>query len=537
MTARAERIGTAGSTRTGTGLRARAIRVANPSDPDRPIVADVSVDAAPGRTLVIVGESGAGKSMLARAICGLAPAQFTTSGTVELAGRTIDLGVAADSLRRLRGGGIVWLPQDPFTSLSPLHRCGAQVLAHRQGSRSERAERALARLAEVGLPARAARAYPHQLSGGMRQRVAIAAALDAAPGVLIADEPTTALDVTTQKEILTLLASLRDARGMALVLVTHDLALARDYGDDIVVMRDGAIVEAGHARRVLARPATDYARQLLDAQPRLDGPSPRPAGAVPATTVADERPVVALRDVVKEFRSGGRRAEGHLALAGVSFDILPGQSVGIVGESGSGKTTLARIMVGLEAPDSGTVDVVRAPGAGRGAPPPVGIVFQNPYSALNPARTVGQTLAEALAVGGQGGAQVPDLLGAVGLPAAHARRLPAALSGGQRQRVAIARALAARPELLICDEAVSALDVSVQATIIDLLRRLQAEQGFALVFITHDLAVARQMSDRIIVMKDGAIVEEGATEALLAAPSHPYTASLIDAVPGRGAPA
>ena len=253
--------------------------------------------------------------------------------------------------------------------------------------------------------------------------------------------------------------------------------------------------------------------------------------------MADERPVVALRDVVKEFRSGGRRAEGHLALAGVSLDILPGQSVGIVGESGSGKTTLARIMVGLEAPDSGTVDVVRAPGAGRGAPPPVGIVFQNPYSALNPARTVGQTLAEALAVGGQGGAQVPDLLGAVGLPATHAQRLPAALSGGQRQRVAIARALAARPELLICDEAVSALDVSVQATIIDLLRRLQAEQGFALAFITHDLAVARQMSDRIIVMKDGAIVEEGATEALLAAPSHPYTASLIDAVPGRGAPA
>lgn len=537
MTARAERIGTAGSTGTGTGLRARAIRVANPSDPDRPIVADVSVDAAPGRTLVIVGESGAGKSMLARAICGLAPAQFTTSGTVELAGRTIDLGVAADSLRRLRGGGIVWLPQDPFTSLSPLHRCGVQVIAHRQGPRSERAERALARLAEVGFPARAARAYPHQLSGGMRQRVAIAAALDAAPGVLIADEPTTALDVTTQKEILTLLASLRDARGMALVLVTHDLALARDYGDDIVVMRGGAIVEAGQARRVLARPATDYARQLLDAQLRLDGPSPRPAGAVPATTVADERPIVALRDVVKEFRSGGRRAEGHLALAGVSLDILPGQSVGIVGESGSGKTTLARIMVGLEAPDSGTVHVARAPGAGRGAPPPVGIVFQNPYSALNPARTVGQTLAEALAVGGQGGAQVPDLLGAVGLPAAHAQRLPAALSGGQRQRVAIARALAARPELLICDEAVSALDVSVQATIIDLLRRLQAEQGFALAFITHDLAVARQMSDRIIVMKDGAIVEEGATEALLAAPSHPYTASLIDAVPGRGAPA
>ena len=488
----------------------------------RVIVDDVSVNARLGRTLVIVGESGAGKSMLARTLCALTPSALSASGTVTLRGQDYDLESDQALLKKQRGGGIVWLPQDPFTSLAPTLPCGEQITAARTGRRSERSQRARALLADVGLDARVARSYPHELSGGMRQRVAIAAALDSEPRVLIADEPTTALDVTTQRDILTLLTRLRDEHAMTLVLVTHDLALARQFGDDVIVMKDGQIVEEGPVNEVLTAPVHEYTKRLADAELRIDGPNPREGKSTPAGAET----IVEVRDLTKVFRS---RKDAHVALMDVSLDIAQGESIGIVGESGSGKTTLARIIVGLEHADSGTVRVNAH--ADRG--PAVGIVFQNPYSALNPARTIGQTLAEAAAVAGRPASDVAELLAAVELPAEYAKRRPASLSGGERQRVAIARALATRPRVLIADEAVSALDVSVQASVLDLLTRLQAEQEFVLVFITHDLAVARAMCDRLVIMKGGVVVEEGPTEEILHNPSEDYTVQLLSAVPGR----
>lgn len=502
------------------GLVASHVSVTDRSG--RVIVDDVNVNARLGRTLVIVGESGAGKSMLARTLCALTPSALSASGTVTLRGQDYDLKSDQERLKKQRGGGIVWLPQDPFTSLAPTLPCGEQITAARTGRRSERSQRARALLADVGLDARVARSYPHELSGGMRQRVAIAAALDSEPRVLIADEPTTALDVTTQRDILTLLTRLRDEHAMTLVLVTHDLALARQFGDDVIVMKDGQIVEEGPVNEVLTSPVHEYTKRLADAEPRIDGPNPRAGNSTPAGAET----IVEVRDLTKVFRS---RKDAHVALMDVSLDIAQGESIGIVGESGSGKTTLARIIVGLEHADSGTVRVNAH--ADRG--PAVGIVFQNPYSALNPARTIGQTLAEAAVVAGRPASDVAELLAAVELPAEYAKRRPASLSGGERQRVAIARALATRPRVLIADEAVSALDVSVQASVLDLLTRLQAEQGFALVFITHDLAVARAMCDRLVIMKGGAVVEEGPTEEILHNPSKDYTVQLLSAVPGR----
>ena len=502
------------------GLVASHVSVTDRSG--RVIVDDVNVNARLGRTLVIVGESGAGKSMLARTLCALTPSALSASGTVTLRGQDYDLESDQERLKKQRGGGIVWLPQDPFTSLAPTLPCGEQITAARTGRRSERSQRARALLADVGLDARVARSYPHELSGGMRQRVAIAAALDSEPRVLIADEPTTALDVTTQRDILTLLTRLRDEHAMTLVLVTHDLALARQFGDDVIVMKDGQIVEEGTVNEVLTSPVHEYTKRLADAEPRIDGPNPREGKFTPAGAET----IVEVRDLTKVFRS---RKDAHVALMDVSLDIAQGESIGIVGESGSGKTTLARIIVGLEHADSGTVRVNAH--ADRG--PAVGIVFQNPYSALNPARTIGQTLAEAAAVAGRPASDVAELLAAVELPAEYAKRRPASLSGGERQRVAIARALATRPRVLIADEAVSALDVSVQASVLDLLTRLQAEQGFVLVFITHDLAVARAMCDRLVIMKGGVVVEEGPTEEILHNPSEDYTVQLLSAVPGR----
>lgn len=502
------------------GLVASHVSVTDRSG--RVIVDDVNVNARLGRTLVIVGESGAGKSMLARTLCALTPSALSASGTVTLRGQDYDLESDQERLKKQRGGGIVWLPQDPFTSLAPTLPCGEQITAARTGRRSERSQRARALLADVGLDARVARSYPHELSGGMRQRVAIAAALDSEPRVLIADEPTTALDVTTQRDILTLLTRLRDEHAMTLVLVTHDLALARQFGDDVIVMKDGQIVEEGPVNEVLTSPVHEYTKRLADAEPRIDGPNPRAGNSTPAGAET----IVEVRDLTKVFRS---RKDAHVALMDVSLDIAQGESIGIVGESGSGKTTLARIIVGLEHADSGTFRVNAHPGRG----PAVGIVFQNPYSALNPARTIGQTLAEAAAVAGRPASDVAELLAAVELPAEYAKRRPASLSGGERQRVAIARALATRPRVLIADEAVSALDVSVQASVLDLLTRLQAEQGFALVFITHDLAVARAMCDRLVIMKGGVVVEEGPTEEILHNPSEEYTVQLLSAVPGR----
>lgn len=494
---------------------------------EKTLVDDVSFAVSPGRTLAIVGESGAGKSMLSQAVTGLLPTGVSATGTVNLLDSEIDLSAGPAAFSSLRGSGIVWLPQDPFTSLSPTHRIGKQILAHPPRGRRAQAERISQRLRDVSLDPKLARAYPHQLSGGMRQRVAIAAAIDPEPSVLIADEPTTALDVTTQKEVLTLLQRLSKERQMSLVLITHDLGVAREYGDDIIVMRHGRIIEGGRTSEVLDSPRRSYTKALAIAEPRLDGDSPRPA-ARPAGA--------ALLEVTNASKSFGSTR----ALDQVSLRVHSGEAVSIVGESGSGKTTLARSIVGLEKLDSGTIHFEN-PGGGskktrlQAQRRLVQIVFQNPYSALNPAHKIDTILREALKLSGQD-SSVADLLAQVELPTDYAKRIPAQLSGGERQRVAIARALAPKPQLLICDEAVSALDVSVQAQILALLQSLQQELDLTLLFITHDLAVARHISDRLLVMKSGVVVEEGATEEVLHHPVHPYTANLLSAVPGGGSP-
>ncbi|ACZ32167.1 ABC transporter related protein [Xylanimonas cellulosilytica DSM 15894] len=507
-----------------TLLEARGITV---TGPEGVIVRGVDLAVAPGRTVAVVGESGSGKSLTAKALTGLLPRGLRADGAASLDGRPLDLHAAERTWRRVRAGGVVLLLQDPFTSLSPVHRCGGQVAealpdAVRRDRRARRAAVAAA-LDEVGLPTRVARAYPFELSGGQRQRVAIAAALAARPRVLVADEPTTALDVTTQAEILDLLGGLQQRHGLGLVLITHDLRLARERADEVAVMHGGQVVEAGPAADVLTTPTHAYTRRLLAAVPSLDAPRPRAVEPVETTPHPAGAPVLRAREV--------RRAFGDVvALRGVDVDVAVGECVAVVGESGSGKTTLARCVVGLETPDAGAVELA---GAALGRDPrAVQVVFQDPYSALNPALTIGDQLAEALRAGGRPASEVPELLAQVHLPAGYAARRPRALSGGERQRVAIARALAPRPRLLVCDEPVSALDVSVQAQVLDLLVDLRDRLGLALLFVSHDLAVVRQVAHRVVVMKDGEVVERGPVAQVLGDPQHEYTRRLLASVPG-----
>lgn len=556
-------------------LRVRGLRVTGPQGT---IVTDVDLSLEHGGTLGVVGESGSGKSLAVKALSGLLPRGLHATGEIELDGEPLDPDGSAPQWRRIRGSRIVTLPQDPFTSLSPLHRCGTQI-GWAVTDRHRRARRVAELLAEVGLPAEVARRHPFELSGGMRQRVAIAAALAGDPQLLIADEPTTALDVSTQAEVLDLIAGLQHVRRMGVVLITHDLAVARSRADQIMVMYAGRVLERGPASEVLERPAHPYTARLAACDPPLDvrlASLPAIPGSVPPphtvgvecsfaarcaltvdacrTTVpravevrpghlaaclrigqADPRPPVAeapehgsaregaapaltVRGLAKRFRGAP-----HPALDGVDLTVRQGEAVAVVGESGSGKTTLARCIVGLERPDDGTVEI---PGLPDG-PQRIQIVFQDPYSALNPGLTIGACLREALAVAGRPASDVAGLLDLVGLPADHARRRPRALSGGERQRVAIARALAPRPKVLICDESVSALDVSVQAGVLNLLSRLRRELGLSLVFITHDLAVARQVGDRVHVMYRGRVVESGPAHTVLSAPTHPYTRRLL----------
>ncbi len=504
------------------------------SGPRGVIVEPLDLELSAGQTLVVVGESGSGKTLTARALTGLLPTGITAEGGIRLAGRELVPG--SKELAAARGGGITLLLQDPFTSLSPTHRVGRQIGWAVGGSAAARSARVAALLAEVGLDASVASKRPFELSGGMRQRVALAAALAADPSVLIADEPTTALDVTTQREVLDLIDELQAKRGMALLLITHDLAVARDRADEALVMRHGKVLEKGPASRVLFDPEHEYTRSLLAADLGVeaaealaegehtgglaDGASPGPA-VVPSGSGGALLRVTGLR---KSFP--GQPAP---ALAGVDLELIDGQTLAVVGESGSGKTTLARCLVGLERPDAGSIDFLGTATGPRRAQ----IVFQDPYSALNPARSIGAGLAEAAAVGG--GARTPEqLLELVGLPAAYAPRRPAALSGGERQRVAIARALAVEPELLILDESVSALDVSVQAQILALLSQLQERLGLSMLFITHDLSVARAVSSSVVVLRHGAVVERGSTAEVLFHPQHEYTQALLASIPGRG---
>ncbi|MGW1937823.1 ABC transporter ATP-binding protein [Streptomyces goshikiensis] len=507
----------------------------------------VSFTMGPGHALGIVGESGSGKSTVAAALLGLHRGTGTRlGGTVRVAGTDVG-GASAAELRRLRGATAAMVFQDPLSSLDPYYAVGDQIAevyrVHAAVSRRAARARAVSVLDRVGIPdaVRRSRARPHEFSGGMRQRALIAMALVCEPRLLIADEPTTALDVTVQAQILDLLHGLRREEGLGLLLVTHDVGVAAESVDELLVMRDGHAVERGPVAEVLAGPADPYTRVLLAAVPRLDAPrKPRPsretatASAGPAGVAGGdgaEVPVVEALGLRREFGRGKRRVT---AVGGVSLAVRAGETLGVVGESGSGKSTLGRMLVGLLEPSSGRVR--HAGDEARGIPAGVQMVFQDPVSSLNPRRSVGESIADPLRAAGERDeaairARALALLERVGLEPGHYDRYPHEFSGGQRQRVGIARALAPRPRLIVCDEPVSALDVTTQAQVTALLAELQQELGIALVFIAHDLAVVRQVSDRVAVMRSGEIVEEGPVDEVYDRPAHPYTRQLLDAVP------
>jgi peptide/nickel transport system ATP-binding protein len=499
------------------------------------MVAPFSATISSGATLAIIGESGSGKTLSAKALVGLLPRGFSAAGSVTVSGRPLPLGGGAADWAKVRGGTVALLLQDPFTSLSPVHPCGDQIawtIEAARGyplARNERRQAIAAALAEVNLPAHIASSYPHQLSGGMRQRVAIAAALAAWPSLLIADEPTTALDASNQAEILDLLREVQASRGLAVILISHDLGLVRGRTDDILVMKLGEIVERGATSDVLSAPTHEYTKALLAADPVLAAVA---GNRVSAPVDAD----AVVPPALLSARGIGKTFGHHRVLDDVDVDISEGEIVGIVGESGSGKSTLARCLAGLEREDEGIVTydgVALAPGRASRTPSHLQIVFQDPYSSLNPMMSIGSTLREALAVAGRPASEVGDLLEMVGLRADFGSKRPSELSGGQRQRVAIARALAPRPRVLLCDESVSALDVSVQAQVLELLDDIRKKFELAVLFITHDLRVAAQICDRIAVMKNGVVVEAGSTVDVFRAPQHEYTKALFDAAPGR----
>ncbi|HIZ37063.1 MAG TPA: ABC transporter ATP-binding protein [Candidatus Ruania gallistercoris] len=500
-----------------------------------------------GRTLALVGESGSGKTSIGRSVLGLHPRQVRQSGSITLDGREL-VGLPAAQWRSIRGRSIAQIPQDPLAGLNPVHPIGrqvAEVLVRQSLARGAAArERAVQALEEAGLEDAARRygAYPHELSGGQRQRVLIAIAIVARPELIIADEPTSALDVTVQKLILDRLAELTAGAGTSLLLITHDLALAADRADEVAVLADGELVEQLAGQDLLHSARTPAARRLAESAPTLDSSPLVTAAAAPAA----ERgvPLVAAREVRVTFPGRGIR-EDVVALDGVSLAVHDRESVGIVGESGSGKSTLARVLLGLQAPTEGRAEVLGFDTATRldraerrQVRRAVQPVFQDPYSSFDPLRSIGASIAEPLGALTQIGRRartrrVAELLDQVRLPASVAARRPRELSGGQLQRAAIARALAVSPRLVVADEAVSALDVSVQDQVLRLLAQLHREQDLALVFISHDLAVVRQVSTRVLVMRAGQVVEEGPTAQVLAHPATEYTQALIDAVPGR----
>ncbi|MFF1693939.1 dipeptide ABC transporter ATP-binding protein [Streptomyces sp. NPDC058257] len=485
-----------------------------------------------GAALGLVGESGSGKSTVASALLGLHRGTGAgVDGSVLVGG--IDVQEASgEELRRLRGGKAAMVFQDPLSSLDPYYAVGDQIAevyrVHSGASRRAARARGVEVLDRVGIPdaVRRARSRPHEFSGGMRQRALIAMALACEPELLIADEPTTALDVTVQAQILDLLHGLRAETGMALLLVTHDVGVAAESVDDVLVMRYGRSVERGPVREVLGAPREAYTRELLGAVPRVD--SPRETASRAQGDVVLE--AVGLR---KEF---GRGKRAFAAVDDVSLTVRRGETLGIVGESGSGKTTLGRMLVGLLDPSAGEIrhGGVSAPADGTRAG--VQMVFQDPVSSLNPRRGIGESIADPLRARGERDdsvvrARVSDLMERVGLDPAYYGRYPHEFSGGQRQRVGIARALAADPRVIVCDEPVSALDVTTQAQVTALLAELQKEHGLALVFIAHDLAVVRQVSDRVAVMKKGRIVEQGTVDEVYGTPRQAYTKQLLAAVP------
>jgi peptide/nickel transport system ATP-binding protein len=500
----------------------------------------VSLTVARGEVVALVGESGSGKSTLAQSVIGLlGTSGEITGGTITFDGEAVDTG-SERALRRIRGARIGFVPQDPGLSLNPVRRVGDQVaealLVHGLANRREAVVRAVELLADAGLdrPELRAAQYPHELSGGQRQRVLIAAALIAGPELVIADEPTSALDATVARRVLDKLAAQTAATGTAVLLITHDLAIAAERADRLVVLSGGEIVETGPTATVLTDPRHPYTKRLLAASPSL-----APFEGFRPTRTREGSPLLAVRDVHKHFRVHGASVT---AVAGVGFELGRGETLSLVGESGSGKSTTARIALRLTAPDSGSVsfdgqELTEIKGARlRALRRRFQVVYQNPYSSLDPRWRVSSIIEEPLRAYGVGDrrsrqARVRELLGQVALPENFAQRRPAELSGGQRQRVAIARAMALHPELLVLDEPVSALDASVQAQILELLDRLQAELGLSYLFISHDLAVVRRISDRVAVMRSGRIVETGSTADIFGNPQHEYTRELLSAIP------
>ncbi|GHH73254.1 dipeptide ABC transporter ATP-binding protein [Promicromonospora soli] len=555
-------------------LRIRDLNVTFATDAGEvPAVRGIDLEVRRGRVVALVGESGSGKSVTSLSVLGLLPSTARITGSVALAdgGTLRDVVTAAeDQLVDLRGRVASMVFQEPMTALNPTMTLGDQVaeavMNHERVPRAVARERAVGLLRSVGIPDPESRArqYPHELSGGQRQRVVIAIALACEPRLIVADEPTTALDATVQAEILDLLRELVAERDTALLLVTHNMGVVADIADEVAVMSGGRIVEHGLVEQVLLDPAHEYTRTLLDAVPAAPPASaatrapslsrPVPTGSTGSTgsindpeistgSASGREVVLDLRGVSLDYRVQGRHVR---AVESLDLTVRAGEMLGLVGESGSGKSTAGRACLGLLAPSEGEVlllgaSVARARGrARRRLLADVGVVFQDPGGSLDPRKVVGESIAEPLAIHGRDGrrlsaterrARVGELLDAVRLPAGAARRYPHEFSGGQRQRIGLARALALRPRLLVADEPTSALDVSVQAEVLQVLRDLHAELGFGCLFISHDLGVVHELTDRVAVLRSGRLVESGPTAEVFSAPREQYTAELLASVP------
>jgi peptide/nickel transport system ATP-binding protein len=506
-------------------------------------MAHVSLALEANEILCVVGESGSGKSMTANAIMRLLPGGVVIDGgRILFEGRDL-CGLGEAEMRKVRGAGIAMIFQEPMTALNPLRSIGDQIgemfELHTELSAAEIKARTLALLEEVRIPdpTLAFKAYPHELSGGQRQRAMIAMALALDPKVLIADEPTTALDVTTQAQILELIRDLQRRKGTAVLFITHDFGVVAEIADRVAVMSKGNVVEQGATASVLGDPQHAYTRQLIAAVPPLKAPPPR---------VLSDEPIMTIGHVSKTYRTGGFLGRGQRvthAVKDVSLVLPKGATLGIVGESGSGKSTLARCLVRLIDPESGEIRLNGIDLASlsreemRAATRDIQMVFQDPFASLNPRRKAGEAVAQGLIVHGMARpaamARAKELFGLVGLDPAATERYPHEFSGGQRQRIGLARALALEPDVLVADEPVSALDVSVQAQVLKLLAELRQRLGLSIVFITHDLRVAAQVCDLVAVMKSGEVVESGPIATVFGEPQHPYTKALLASIPGR----